>query len=118
MPPSELQTVRAILDAYRDGAFPMADTDTGRIDWFSPDPRALMPLAPETARGARDGFHLSRSLARTLRAGRFVLTADTAFERVIRACAEQRRPEDGTWIDETIIRWYTALHRHGHAHSI
>jgi leucyl/phenylalanyl-tRNA--protein transferase len=118
MPPSELQIVRAILDAYRDGAFPMADPETGRIDWFSPDPRALMPLALESARGAGDGFHISRSLARTLRSGRFILTADTAFERVIRACAEQRRPEDGTWIDERIVRWYTALHRRRHAHSI
>jgi leucyl/phenylalanyl-tRNA--protein transferase len=118
MPPSELQIVDAILAAYRDGAFPMADPDTGRIDWFSPDPRAIMPLNPESARGAGDGFHVSRSLARTIRSGRFTLTSDTAFERVIRACAEDRRPHEGTWIDERIIRWYTTLHRHGHAHSI
>ena len=118
MPPSELQIVTALLAAYRDGMFPMADPQTGRVDWYSPDPRALMPLQPETTRGSGDGFHISRSLARTLRSKLFTLTADTAFERVIRECALLRRPHEGTWIDDRIIHWYTTLHKHGDAHSI
>ncbi len=118
MPPSEDQLVKALLAAYREGLFPMANPDNGRVEWFSPDPRALMPLSPETSRGAGDGFHVSRSLARRIRSAPFILTTDTAFERVIRACAEARRPEEGTWIDERIVQWYTILHRHGHAHSI
>jgi leucyl/phenylalanyl-tRNA---protein transferase len=118
MPPADVQIIAGLLAAYREGAFPMADPETGRIDWYSPDPRALMPLNLETARGAGDGFHISRSLARRLRSNRFRMTSDRAFEEVIRACGEPREDHDGTWIDERIVHWYATLHRHGHAHSI
>src|SRR5262245_55609662 len=115
---SDQQIVAALLEAYRQGAFPMADPDTGRIDWFAPDPRALMPLQPESAYAKRDGFHVSRSLQRRLRQAPFVITADMAFEQVMRACAEPRPQQPDTWIDERLIKWYTTLHKHGYAHSL
>lgn len=85
--------------------------EPGPIRWYNPDPRAVLPLEPGR-------FHVSRSLRRTIRSGRFALTADTDFEGVIRACAEPRPGREESWIDERIIAAYTALHRAGHAHSI
>jgi len=92
--------------AYRHGIFPMADERSGEVLWFRPDPRAIIPL---------DGFHVSRSLTRTLRGGRFEIRVDTDFEGVMRGCAD--RPE-GTWISERFVEVYTALHRTGKAHSV
>jgi leucyl/phenylalanyl-tRNA--protein transferase len=65
-----------------------------------------------------DGFHASRSLRRRVRSGKFTITTNRDFEAVIRACAEPRKQERETWIDERIVRAYCALHRAGHAHSI
>ena len=92
--------------AYRHGIFPMADERSGEVLWFRPDPRAVIPL---------DGFHVSRSLARTLRRGRFEVRVDTAFTTVMRGCAD--RPE-GSWISERFVEVYGALHRAGKAHSV
>ncbi|HTY78443.1 MAG TPA: leucyl/phenylalanyl-tRNA--protein transferase [Candidatus Bathyarchaeia archaeon] len=92
--------------AYRHGIFPMADERSGEVLWFRPDPRAIIPL---------DGFHVSRSLARTLKGGRFEIRLDTDFEGVMRGCAD--RPE-GSWIDERFVEVYGALHRAGKAHSV
>ncbi len=95
-----------VLFAYSEGVFPMADEGTDRILWFRPDPRAIIPL---------DGFHVSRSLAKTIRQAKFVVSVDADFEGVMRGCAD--RPE-GTWISEEFIRVYGELHRQGHAHSV
>jgi len=92
--------------AYRHGIFPMADEQTGEVLWFRPDPRAVIPL---------DGFHISHSLARTIRRGRFEIRVDSDFEGVMRGCAD--RPE-GSWIDERFVGVYGALHRAGAAHSV
>ena len=92
--------------AYRHGIFPMADSRTGRMLWFQPDPRAIIPL---------DGFHISRSLAKTIRKGPFTVTFDQDFVGVMRGCAD--RPE-GTWISEAFLTVYGALHRLGRAHSV
>ena len=92
--------------AYRHGIFPMADERTGEVLWFRPDPRAVIPL---------DGFHISRSLARTLRRGTFEVRVDTDFEGVMRGCAD--RPE-GTWISERFVDVYSELHRAGKAHCV
>jgi len=99
-------TPEGILLAYRHGIFPMADERSGEVLWFRPDPRAIIPL---------DGFHISRSLARTLRRGLFEIRVDTDFEGVMRACAD--RPE-GTWISERFVEVYGALYRAGEAHSV
>jgi len=99
-------TPEGIELAYRHGIFPMADERSGEVLWFRPDPRAVIPL---------DGFHVSRSLARTLRRGRLEVRVDTSFETVMRGCAD--RPE-GSWISERFVEVYGALHRAGKAHSL
>lgn len=96
-----------LVRAYRDGLFPMALED-GRIGWFSPDPRGIVPL---------DTFHVPSRLARVVRAQRFEIRIDTAFGDVMRACAD-RRDDDGTWISAEILDSYEALHRQGLAHSV
>ncbi len=97
---------RLLLRGYAAGIFPMADSrDADDIFWVEPRNRAIIPL---------HGFHVSRSLVRTLRKGRFQVTRDKAFAEVIRACAD--RPE--TWINAEIERATLGLHAAGHAHSI
>ncbi|MFQ3595865.1 MAG: leucyl/phenylalanyl-tRNA--protein transferase [Sphingomonadaceae bacterium] len=99
-----------LLRAYAAGLFPMADTrDSPDVFWVEPRRRGLIPL---------DTFHLSRSLARTLRRERFRHTRDRAFERVIAACAEPAPGREQSWINFTIEDAYIRLHREGHAHSI
>jgi leucyl/phenylalanyl-tRNA---protein transferase len=106
VPPQALLDPALVVRAYREGIFPMAVED-GQIGWFSPDPRGVLPL---------DTFHVPSRLARVMRSGRFEVTADRAFEAVMRACAD--RPDDGTWISDEIVECYLALHRLGIAHSI
>jgi leucyl/phenylalanyl-tRNA---protein transferase len=77
----------------------------GVLAWWSPDPRGVIPL---------DNMHVSRSLRRACR--RFELRVDTAFEEVMRGCADPRRPHG--WIDEEFIDAYVELHRLGWAHSV
>lgn len=99
-----------LLRAYSVGVFPMANSrEAGDVFWVEPKKRGVLPL---------DGFHLSRSLAKTLKSGRFTMTADKAFERVVSLCAEptERRPD--TWINPDIERAYRELHARGYAHSI
>ncbi len=104
MIPSEL-----LVSAYASGWFPMA-VGPGDIQWFSPDPRAIIPL---------DAFHVPKRLARVIRRGGFTIRIDSVFEQVIRACAADRDPDDpGSWIDEEIIESYCALHERGVAHSV
>ena len=99
-----------LLAAYQAGAFPMADPDDGdRIGWYAPDPRAVLPL---------DAFHVPKSLARTVRAGRYRVTADRAFESVVRACAAPAPGREQTWISDEIVETYTTLHEWGAGHSV
>jgi leucyl/phenylalanyl-tRNA--protein transferase len=99
-------TPEGVLLAYRHGIFPMAGERSDEVLWFRPDPRAIIPL---------DGFHVSRSLARTIKRVTFEIRVDTDFEGVMRGCAD--RPE-GTWISERFVEVYAALHRAGQAHSV
>ena len=98
-------TPQLLIYAYSQGVFPMADGDGGGIDWYSPDPRAIMPL---------DEFKVSRSLRKTIKSQFFDVRIDTAFEQVIRACANR----ESTWISEEIITAYIDLNKHGYAHSV
>ena len=93
-----------LLHAYRNGVFPMAMED-GEIAWFSPDPRTIIPL---------ETFHVPHGLKRTLKKNRFDLRIDTAFETVMRHCAQREE----TWINAEIIESYVNLHREGVAHSV
>ena len=93
-----------LLQGYRLGVFPMA-MDSGEIEWFSPDPRAILPL---------NQFHVPHTLQRTIRRKSFEIRIDTSFTKVIQECA--RRAE--TWINREIIESYTRLHQLGYAHSV
>ena len=81
----------------------------GAIHWYSPDPRAILPL---------DGLHVPKSLRRRLQQEPFELRFDTAFEEVMRACAEPRPEREETWIDERLIEAYVGLHDQDCAHSV
>jgi leucyl/phenylalanyl-tRNA--protein transferase len=105
----ENPTVELLLAAYTQGIFPMADSRTRKIGWYSPDPRGVLPL---------DAFHVPKSLARVVRSEKFEIRTDTAFERVMRECAIPRPGREETWIDERLVRAYVELHAIGHAHSV
>ena len=92
-----------VLAAYRSGLFPMPVE--GQLAWWSPDPRAILEPA---------SLRLTKSLRRS--AARFEVRVDTAFEDVIAACSDPRRP--GGWISEAIREAYVELHRLGWAHSV
>ena len=94
-----------LLHAYRNAAFPMA-MESGEIAWFSPDPRAIIPLD--------EGFHVPHGLRRELKKARFEIRINSAFEAVMRGCACR----DETWINDEILASYVNLHRCGHAHSV
>ena len=97
---------RLLLQGYAAGIFPMADSrDADQTFWVEPRSRAIIPL---------DKFHLSRSLRRTLRSGRFSVTLNRDFAAVIAACADREE----TWINADIESAMLALHATGYAHSI
>ena len=97
-------TPELLLAAYAQGVFPMGVD--GEIRWFSPDPRAIIPL---------DAFHVPGTLRQRWRKGVFEIRVNTVFDEVMRACADRA---DGTWITEEIFRSYNQLHVIGHAHSL
>ncbi|MCG6887603.1 MAG: leucyl/phenylalanyl-tRNA--protein transferase [Proteobacteria bacterium] len=101
-------TVERLLAAYRRGIFPWYSEDQP-ILWWSPDPRSV--LFP-------DKLHVSRSLRKTLRQGRFDVSLDQDFAAVINACSEPRPDQPGTWITDEMCEAYLRLHQTGHAHSV
>ncbi len=99
-----------LIKAYAAGIFPMADSrDAAEIYWVEPKRRGILPL---------DGFHLSRSLVKTLKSGRYETSADRAFSHVVRLCAETAPDRDNTWINGQIESAVNLLHLTGQAHSI
>ena len=93
-----------LLQGYRLGVFPMA-MDNGAIEWFSPDPRAILPL---------EEFHVSHSLERIIRQKSFEMRINTSFREVMEKCALRAE----TWINAEIIESYARLHQLGYAHSV
>ena len=95
-----------LLRAYSIGVFPMSDSrDAADVFWVEPKRRAILPL---------DGFRLSRSLRKTIRADTFRVSRDEAFAQVITRCSERQE----TWINAQIEEGFNRLHSLGHAHSI
>jgi leucyl/phenylalanyl-tRNA---protein transferase len=94
-----------LLAAYRSGVFPMPVGRRGPMAWWSPDPRAVIPL---------DGLQVSRSLRKSCR--HFDIRVDSAFAAVVAACADPLR--DRGWITPPVIDAYTRLHELGWAHSV
>ena len=98
-----------LIACYRRGVFPMADTrDDPRLFLVDPDFRGILPL---------DAFHIPRRLRRRVCQDPYRVSFDTAFTRVIEACAEPHEGRPNTWINSGIVNLYSALHRQGHAHS-
>jgi leucyl/phenylalanyl-tRNA--protein transferase len=93
-----------LINAYAQGIFPMAD-EQGQIRWYAPDPRAILE---------HSNLHISRSLRATIRKGIYEVRIDTAFEEVMRSCANRAE----TWINEEFIKTYTYLHLADVAHSV
>ena len=99
-----------LLQAYAAGIFPMAEgADDPELFWVDPTRRGIIPL---------DGFHIPRRLKRVLRQARFTIRVDTAFTEVIRCCAEASETRPTTWINDEIIRLYSALAGLNAAHSV
>lgn len=101
--------VGTLREAYRKGIFPWP-SDELPLPWFSPRRRTILVF---------DEVHAGRSLRKAAKRSRFTFTVDRDFAAVIRGCAATDRPDqDGTWISESMIAAYVALHRAGDAHSI
>lgn len=100
-----------LLNAYQHGIFPWF-SEGQPVLWWSTDPRMVLKTAD---------FKLSDSLKKrlnkSLKDPRWSFRFNTAFEQVMRHCAEPRKDQDGTWISEAIIAGYTSLHQLGYAHS-
>lgn len=103
-------TPHVLLKAYAAGVFPMAESaDDPALYWVEPDERGVIPL---------DGLVISRSLRKTVKQHRFEVRTDTAFEDVMRRCAERTADRRETWINQRILKLYTELFRMGHCHSV
>lgn len=99
-----------LLRAYTIGVFPMADArDAKTVYWVEPKSRAILPL---------DGFHLAKSLCKTLMSDKFETTANRAFGAVVAMCAESVENRPATWINGQIETAVSQLHDQGRAHSI
>ena len=97
-----------LLTAYRQGIFPWFNPGEP-ILWWSPDPRCVIHPSE---------IHISKSLRKTIRRSDYTVTFDTAFSRVMQACAAPRSYQQGTWISPKMIAAYTQLHHQGVAHSV
>ncbi len=99
-----------VIQAYRQGLFPMAETRLGdRVYWLDPEYRGVLPL---------DGFHLPRRLRRTVTAGAFEVVVDRDFAGTISGCAAPAAGRPDTWINPDILQLFNELHRMGYAHSV
>ena len=99
-----------LIRAYTAGVFPMAESaDDPELFWVDPRRRGILPL---------DAFHVARRLRRVVRRQIFEIRCDSAFEDVIRACAEANEKRPNTWINDEIVRLYAALFARGAAHSV
>jgi leucyl/phenylalanyl-tRNA--protein transferase len=98
-----------LLNAYAQGIFPMADRD-GVIRFYTADPRGVIPLDPPEA------FHVPGTLRQIVKQNRFDVRINHDFEGTMRGCMANR--EDGTWINDSLIRAYRELHELGFAHSV
>jgi len=102
-------TPQQLINGYLNGYFPMADSDTEEILWYSPDPRAIIPIKT---------YKEQKSLRPILNKKKFDIRFNTSFEKIMEGCASLRKDEEGTWISKNIIKNYCTLHQLGLAHSV
>ena len=107
---AEIISPEVLLEAYREGVFPMAETrEDAEVFWIEPKRRGIIPLS---------SFHVPRRLGRTMRASPFRVSVDRAFDSVIALCAEEAADRPVTWINASIEASYRLLFEQGHAHSV
>jgi len=107
---SDAITPEVLLRAYAAGLFPMADdADDVALSWYDPQRRGVFPL---------DGFKVSKSLAKTIRAGAFEIRVDSDFAAVLAGCAESKPGREKTWINRRIAELYGALFDAGFVHTV
>ena len=103
-------TPELILEAYRQGLFPMAyNSGAPYVHWICPEMRGQLPIK---------NLHIPRRLKKTIRRGAYEIKINTAFEDVIRQCAEPQENRPETWINESIMNVFCQLHTRGDAHSV
>jgi leucyl/phenylalanyl-tRNA--protein transferase len=103
-------TPEVLLKAYACGIFPMAESaEDPALYWIEPERRGVIPL---------DAFHLPGRLARTVRAERYQVVCNRAFDAVLDGCAEPAPGRQRTWINARIRNLYRRLHQLGHCHSV
>lgn len=103
--------MRDMLEGYHQGRFLMAETaQDDALHWCQPSQRGVMPL--------NEGFHLPRRLRRTVLAGRYDVTSDRDFTRILNLCAAQHPTRIETWINQPLKNLYEELHKAGYAHSV
>jgi leucyl/phenylalanyl-tRNA--protein transferase len=100
--------IKTLLSAYCQGIFPMSD-ESGKISWFFPDPRAIIPIST---------YKPSKSLRPIINRKVFDIRINQQFEQVMRYCAQPRKDDGGIWISEELIDAFTQLHKIGFAHSV
>jgi len=108
-----LLDVPTLRRAYSAAIFPWFSDDQPVL-WWSPNPRMVLHV---------DEFKLHRSLRKTIAKFRdnasCEIRFDSAFSRVIGACASGVRPgQNGTWIVPSMVQAYEEFHAAGYAHSI
>ncbi len=101
--------IEDLIYGYNNGIFPMAEASSKEVFWYSPDPRAIIPI---------DTYRVSKSLRPILNKKTFELKIDSDFESTIQHCAKGRFKGDDTWISDQIIKVYCELHNEGIAHSV
>jgi leucyl/phenylalanyl-tRNA--protein transferase len=103
--PNELLKPDNMIRLYTSGAFPMADAETGNINWYLPEIRTIIPL---------DNFNIPRSTKKAIEEKKFEIKFDTDFEAVLAGCADR----ESTWISEELKAAYRRLKKRGYIHTV
>ena len=103
--PKELLKPENMIRLYASGAFPMADAETGSINWYLPDIRTIIPL---------NNYNIPRTTKKVIDEKNFDIRFDTDFEGVLEGCSDR----DSTWISEELKSAYRGLKKHGHIHTV
>ena len=103
--PKELLKPENMIRLYASGAFPMADAQTGNINWYLPEIRTIIPL---------DNYNIPRSAKKAIYEQNFEIRFDSDFEGVLKGCADR----ESTWISEELKDAYRRLKKRGHIHTV
>ena len=103
--PKELLKPENMIRLYASGAFPMADAETGNINWYLPEVRTIIPL---------DSYNIPRTAKKAIENQKFEIRYDTDFEGVLEGCADR----ESTWISEELKSAYRRLKKRGHIHIV